>query len=68
MYGADTDYSRLDWMVVKELLRKGYGEGEVRSAMVQASPAIAQRKCGHVEDYVERTVRKAAGSTSQQNP
>jgi hypothetical protein len=41
------------------LARRGYAADQIRQALLEASPDLAHRKAGHVEEYVARTVRKA---------
>lgn len=55
------DASRLDWMIVVSLVHT-FVDAEaldLERAMIEGSPALAERKAGHVADYVRRTVRKA---------
>lgn len=66
-YGKMTDISRLDWHITGKLLDRGYRPGAIKKAMAEASPDIASRKKGHVEDYVNRTVDKAVERHSEKN-
>lgn len=58
-YGAEFDESRADFMVASDLLQMGLSASQVRAALEQTSPRLAQRKEGHVEDYLQRTVAAA---------
>jgi len=55
------DISKMDWMIVLSLARAFTdAEGaELARAMVEGSPRLAERKAGHLADYVARTVAKA---------
>lgn len=55
-YGAETDLSRLDWMVAKDMAKAGRSGSEICKAITEASPNIETRKAGHMEDYAQRTV------------
>lgn len=57
-YGEHLDVSRADYMIVRDMARRGYAADQIRQALLEASPDLAHRKSGHVEDYVARTVRK----------
>jgi hypothetical protein len=52
------DLSRLDWAVASGLRARGHSLQEVAGAVWVGSPRLAERKAGHVADYVERTVAK----------
>lgn len=56
-YGNETDYSRADWMIGKRMAMLGYPEAAIRAAISQCSPDIDNRKKGHEDDYVSRTVK-----------
>jgi hypothetical protein len=58
-FGIDYDPSRADWRVALSMYSKGHSEDDVESIMRQFSPGITERKAGHIEDYVERTVRRS---------
>lgn len=53
------DYSRVDYQAALGMLGRGYNKEEVKGALRDASPELASRKAGHLEDYLERTVAKA---------
>jgi hypothetical protein len=57
-YGPDIDWSRADWMVAKDLAKRGYGAQDIKRAIHEASPGLFDRKRGHFEDYIDRTVGK----------
>lgn len=59
-FSADLDISRLDWMVTLDMLREGFSQDEIYEAMQQVSPALRARKIGHIENYINRTIRGAA--------
>jgi len=54
------DYSRLDWSVCKAIAcsTPEADQAYLEEAMREGSPGLEERKAGHVEDYVRRTVRK----------
>lgn len=58
-YGDSTDLSRMDFMIAKDMLLKGFSPQAVEKAIEQCSPELAIRKGENVQGYVERTVRKA---------
>jgi len=55
----DPDLSRIDFMVAKSLAQKGYSVLQIVSAIMAYSPHIEDRKRGHVQDYADRTARRA---------
>lgn len=54
------DLSILDWMVAKEIAMSDLriGQGYLEEAIRTGSPDLAERKAGHVDDYIRRTVHK----------
>lgn len=58
-FGSDFDESRGDWMIVKSMLVNDFSDEQIRIALTQCSPNLHQRKQGHVQDYIERTIRNA---------
>ena len=54
---SETDPSRADFTAGLILARAGYSAEQIGAAIEAASPELAGRKAGHVEDYVQRTVR-----------
>jgi RepB DNA-primase from phage plasmid len=55
-----TDLSRLDWMVCRDLASGSLAVDEqyLQRALREGSPHLAERKVGHVDDYVARTASK----------
>jgi len=55
------DLSKMDWMIILSLARAftDADGAELARAMVEGSPRLAERKAGHLTDYVARTVAKA---------
>jgi hypothetical protein len=53
------DVSRCDFAAAVRLLTRGCEPALIRQAMREASPDLEERKRGHVEDYVRRTVEAA---------
>lgn len=58
-YAKDYDISRADFMISKELYRKKVTVEKITETLLQASPELAERKKGHIDDYLSRTVAKA---------
>lgn len=56
----NTDLSRLDWMVCRDLASANLEVDEqyLQQALREGSPHLAQRKAGHIDDYVARTTAK----------
>lgn len=54
------DLSRLDWMVCRDLASASLAvdAAYLEQALRQGSPHLAERKAGHVDDYVARTAAK----------
>ena len=50
------DYSRLDWMIATSMAEKGFTDDQIAEALRTASPELEQRKKGHLEDYIRRTL------------
>jgi len=52
--------SRLDWMVCRDLATGSLAVDAtyLEQALREGSPNLAQRKAGHVDDYVARTAAK----------
>jgi len=65
-YGADADYSRMDYMIAKDMAGKGWSATEIEKSIATASPAIESRKAGHVEDYARRTTARALAAPDVQ--
>jgi hypothetical protein len=62
------DVSRRDYNAVVKLTDLGFTAAEIAGAMVAVSPDLEERKRGHVEDYVDRTVRKAMAAAGSRPP
>ena len=60
--------SKCDFVVAAKMIRRGHDPDVIALAMREASPDIDQRKAGHVEDYVQRTVSAAAAKVARENP
>ncbi|MEM3460283.1 MAG: DNA-primase RepB domain-containing protein [Candidatus Micrarchaeaceae archaeon] len=58
----NSDISSVDFKAVCYALKAGFSEQDIRDAILQYSPAIYDRKKGHVDDYIDRTIRKAMQS------
>ena len=59
-YGKEADFSRVDWMIAKDMVKSGrYSAEGIAKAIEKHSPHVESRKAGHVEDYARRTVQKA---------
>ena len=64
--GQALDHSRMDWMIAKTMAGSGrYSQEAIAQGIAQASPNIADRKRGHLEDYATRTVAKAWEETTE---
>lgn len=59
-YGGGLDASKADWMIVNKMIQKGYSEDEIKQAMYEASYDLQARKKGHIEDYINRTLKAAS--------
>ncbi len=62
------DYTRLDFMIAREMLCEGYAYEVVEQALLLGSPLLSERKAGHVKDYVRRTVLAATGQKPFSSP
>jgi hypothetical protein len=51
--------SEADWALSIMALKKGHDYYAVRRLVSEFSPGISDRKIGHIDDYVDRTVGKA---------
>lgn len=56
-WAADPDASRLDFMIVCEMLQEGYPPQVVIRELELASPSLGDRKPGHKDDYLHRTLQ-----------
>lgn len=57
--GNALDLSSGDLSASSRMARAGFGHDRIAAALRACSPGIEERKKGHVDDYVDRTVRKA---------
>jgi hypothetical protein len=57
-YGSEFDSSRADFMICRSLLQK-FSRDEVADALRNSSDMLFDRKVGHVDDYITRTVAAA---------
>jgi len=55
---SSPDWSRMDWMVARNLRRAGYDREMIHQVLASGSPGIMQRKASHVSDYLSRTLDK----------
>lgn len=58
-WAADPDYSRLDFMIARDMLREGLPPGVVAWEINASSPNLHIRKPRNVNDYIRRTIRAA---------
>ncbi|NJL53125.1 MAG: MobA/MobL family protein [Hydrococcus sp. SU_1_0] len=54
------DESKLDWVTLKRLAKRGYSLPALEYALAHGSPQLEERKKGHVEDYIARTVENVS--------
>lgn len=59
-WASDPDWSRMDWMVGKDMMHAGFTEAAVCEAMLQGSPNLLERHAGpkRMDNYVRHTVKK----------
>jgi hypothetical protein len=53
------DFSSADMKYACYLARVGFTDAEIAAKLQNESPKISERKSGHVEDYLTRTIQKA---------
>ena len=53
------DESQTDFKYVLYLIGKGYSDDEIRDKLLEESSDIYKRKGKYVDDYINRTIRKA---------
>lgn len=61
-YGAKTDGSRADAAAARHMVHRGFSHDQIELAML-ANSDIHTRRAGHVDDYVQRTIRWAFAVT-----
>ncbi len=52
------DLSRMDFMIASHLLRQGFHPEFIEQVLLLGSPRLEQRKNGHQNNYVRRTIQK----------
>ena len=57
--GSIDDISSLDFKAAMYASRKGFSIEAIKDAMLKLSPNIEQRKKGHINDYLDRTIDNA---------
>ena len=62
------DYSRIDFMIAREMLAEGHEAEVVERTILEGSPGLHTRKSGHIKDYVRRTVQAAASAIRPLSP
>jgi len=65
-FGETIDPSRADYMAAVDMAKSGHNPQNIAKAIAEASPALQQRKAGHQQDYIDRTVRAAVRDAQQQ--
>jgi len=59
-YGAQADYSRMDWMIACDMAQSGsFTLQDIERGIREGSPNIESRKSGHMENYARRTAARA---------
>ncbi|MHB1660582.1 MAG: DNA-primase RepB domain-containing protein [bacterium] len=58
--GNLSDISALDFKAAKYAILKGFKPNDIAKAIFSFSPDIQTRKKGHIDDYINRTVRNAS--------
>ncbi len=58
--GSIDDISSLDFKAAMYASRKGFSIEAIKDAMLKLSPNIEQRKKGHIDDYLLRTIKNAS--------
>jgi hypothetical protein len=58
--GSKDDLSKLDFKAAKYAILKGFKADDIANAIKLFSPDIIKRKSGHIDDYVNRTVKNAS--------
>jgi len=56
-WSRNPDWSRMDYMVGSALAIEGYGVDEITESIREGSPRLSDRKDGHLQDYLDRTVK-----------
>jgi hypothetical protein len=58
-WSVHPDASRLDFMIACEMLREGHQPQAVAHELDRGSPSLMNRKMGHKDDYLRRTLQAA---------
>ena len=58
-WATNPDFSRLDFMIARDMLRDGLAPGAVAAEINAGSPNLNLRKQHHVDDYIRRTISAA---------
>ena len=58
-YNIKQDKSAADFSYALYLMNLGYSDEDIRQTLLNESDDIENRKAGHLEDYLDRTIRKA---------
>ncbi|MBW4628220.1 MAG: MobA/MobL family protein [Brasilonema octagenarum HA4186-MV1] len=56
--GNGPDGSALDWATLKQMAKRGWSADALTYALSQGSDNLHQRKAGHAEDYINRTISR----------
>ncbi|MBY0577156.1 MAG: MobA/MobL family protein [Gallionellaceae bacterium] len=64
-WGQGMDMSRADFSVARALLQRGCSSDRARTVLEAVSPDLSARKAGHVDDYIERTIKSAYSSVPE---
>ncbi len=55
-HGKKIDLSRADYQIAKRMAQDGYSAEIIKKTILEGSPELSNRKNGHVEDYLDRTI------------
>lgn len=58
----DPDWSRMDYMIAREMIREGHPRAVIEQALSTGSPNLSARKAINLGNYIRRTVAKAIQS------
>ncbi len=59
---GDIDWSRMDYMIAREMVREGHPRAMIEKEISTGSPNISLRKGVNLDNYIRRTVDKAIKS------
>lgn len=57
-WSSNPDWSRMDWMIAKDMIRSGVPLSTIRDAIIRESPNLEERHKGRATKYVDHTLRK----------